>query len=102
MTWPQQQHLSASVARQVPELAVEIPVNAIGKDYFANESMVEGAPSDTGYQVSLYGLLGLLVARDGSQPARILLRYRPLGPAIKLPFIGRIGFSLDRPAPRPR
>ena len=102
---PNSNTFTAFVARQVPELAAEIPVNAIGKDYFANGSMVERAPSGTGYQVSLYGLLGLLVAREEGLEVNLLgfsFGIDPLGPAIKLPFIGRIGFSLDRPAPRDR
>ncbi len=102
---PNSNTFTAFVARQVPELAAEIPVTAIGKDFLTNGSMVERAPSGTGYQVSLYGLLGLLVARDEGLEVNLLglsFGIDPLGPALKLPFIGRIGFSLDKSGPPPQ
>ncbi len=85
----------------MPELGVALPANAVGKDYLSNGSIVARAPSGTGFQVSLYGLLGFLVARDEGLEVNLFglnFGIDPLGPALKLPFIGRFGFNLHRPA----
>ena len=99
---PNSNTFTAHVARKVPALAAEIPATAIGKDFLANGSVIGRAPSGTGYQFSIYGLLGLLLAKDEGLEINLLgltFGVDPLGPAIKLPFIGRLGFSLDRPSP---
>ncbi|MBP9928050.1 MAG: DUF3750 domain-containing protein [Rhodoferax sp.] len=54
----------AYVARQVPELALDLPPTAIGKDYLGPTTFVAKAPSGTGWQVSLFGLAGVTVARE--------------------------------------
>lgn len=54
----------AWVARQVPELRLDLPASAIGKDYLANGEWTAPMPSGTGRQVSLYGLLGAGLARE--------------------------------------
>ncbi|MEP6971083.1 MAG: DUF3750 domain-containing protein, partial [Betaproteobacteria bacterium] len=54
----------AYVARQVPELALDLPPTAIGKDYLGPTTFVARAPSGTGWQVSLFGLAGVTVARE--------------------------------------
>lgn len=98
---PNSNTFTAYVARRVPELGVALPANAVGKDYLSNGSIVERAPSGTGFQVSLYGVLGFLVARDEGLEVNLLgltFGIDPLGPALKLPFIGRFGFNLNRPA----
>ncbi len=97
---PNSNTFTAHVARRVPELAAEIPSTAIGKDFLTNDSIIGPAPSGTGYQLSLYGLVGLLLAKDEGLEINLLgliFGIDPLGPAIKLPFIGRLGFSLDQP-----
>ncbi len=96
---PNSNTFTAYVARQVPELGVALPSNAIGKDYLSNGRVVERAPSGTGFQFSLFGMLGFLVARDEGLEVNILglnFGIDPLGPALKLPFIGRFGFNLNR------
>ncbi len=85
----------------MPELGVAFPSNAIGKDYLTNGSIVERAPSGTGFQVSLFGVLGFLIAWDEGLEFNLFglnFGIDPLGPALKLPFIGRLGFNLNRPA----
>ncbi|MGD1983530.1 MAG: DUF3750 domain-containing protein [Chromatiaceae bacterium] len=54
----------AWVARKVPALRLDLPATAIGKDYLANGDWLAAMPSGTGWQVSLYGLLGLGVAKE--------------------------------------
>jgi len=54
----------AYVARQVPELRLDLPPTAIGKDYLGPATFIAQAPSGTGWQVSLFGLAGVTVARE--------------------------------------
>jgi hypothetical protein len=54
----------AWVARQVPELRLDLPTTAIGKDYLGMTTFIDRAPSGTGWQLSLLGLAGVTVARD--------------------------------------
>ena len=85
----------AHIARQVPELCLELPTTAIGKDYLNNGDLIGPAPSGTGWQVSLFGLLGLTLAQTEGLEANILtanfgIDLSPL--ALKLPGIGRLTF----------
>lgn len=85
----------AHVARQVPELGLELPTTAIGKDYLNNGELIGPAPSGTGWQVSMFGLLGLTLAQSEGLEANILtanfgIDLSPL--SLKLPGIGRLGF----------
>ena len=92
-----------TVGRHVPELVMDLPTTAIGKDFLTNGSIVESAPSGTGGQLSLYGLLGVTVAREEGLELNILalnFGIDVLHPAIKLPGIGRIGMS-KTPQPDP-
>lgn len=84
----------AHIARSVPELAIELPPTAIGKDYLPNGGVFAATPSGTGYQMSLLGLLGLSLGRDEGLELNLLgmtLGIDPLDVAIKLPGVGRIG-----------
>lgn len=54
----------AWVAREVPELGLDLPPTAIGKDYLGPATFAARAPSGSGWQVSLWGLAGLTVARE--------------------------------------
>src|SRR5262249_2786267 len=60
---PNSNTFTAFIARAVPELHLDLPANALGKDYLPNGSVFASAPSGTGYQLSLFGLAGLLAAR---------------------------------------
>ncbi len=84
----------AFVAREIPELNVELPTTAIGKDYLPNAALYAPAPSGTGVQVSLGGALGVLAAKTEGLEVNLLglvFGVDPLRPALKLPGIGRIG-----------
>lgn len=93
---PNSNTFTAHVGRQVPELRLDLPATAIGKDYLTNGSMLESAPSGTGGQVSLYGLLGLTAAKEEGLELNFLglvFGVDPMTPALKLPGIGRLGMS---------
>lgn len=93
---PNSNTFTAFIARAVPALGLELPVTAIGKDYLANGALVAPAPSGTGYQLSLFGLAGVLLAtREGLEVNLLGLAFGidPLGLALKLPGLGRIGLS---------
>lgn len=93
---PNSNTFTAHVARHVPELKLDLPVTAIGKDYPVNGSLFDRAPSGTGYQFSLYGLLGVLMAWEEGVELNLLGLTFGVDfnrPALKLPFIGRLGFG---------
>ncbi len=93
---PNSNTFTAFVAREVPALRVDLPPTAIGKDYLPNGSILAAAPSGTGFQVSLFGLLGVLLAADEGIEVNVLgLTFGVdfTEPAIKLPGFGRIGFT---------
>lgn len=93
---PNSNTFTAHVARHVPELKLEMPVTAIGKDFPVNGAFIDTAPSGTGFQVSVYGLLGILMAREEGLELNLLGLSFGIDlnrPALKLPLIGRIGFS---------
>ena len=91
---PNSNTFTAFIARAVPELRLDLPSNAIGKDYLPNGSVFAAAPSGTGYQLSLFGLAGLLAAREEGLELNLLGLTFGLdlaSPGIKLPGIGRLG-----------
>ncbi len=86
----------ATLARKVPEMGIELPATAIGKDYLPNGKVLASSPSGRGYQFSLRGLFGLLVGAEEGFEINLLgltagLDISPL--ALKLPGLGRIGLS---------
>ncbi|HKF71197.1 MAG TPA: DUF3750 domain-containing protein [Stellaceae bacterium] len=98
---PNSNTFTAYIGRAVPELGLEMPSNAIGKDYLPNGTLVAAAPSGTGYQLSLFGLAGLLAARREGLELNLLgltFGIDIASPAIKLPGIGRIGAPTREPS----
>lgn len=95
---PNSNTFTAYVAREVPELGLELPSNAIGKDYLPGGAVFAAAPSATGYQVSLFGVFGLLLARDEGIEFNLLgfdLGVAFKAPALKLPGVGRVGAAAN-------
>lgn len=60
---PNSNSFIAYIGRQVPGLGLVMPANAIGKDYIARNKFFALAPSNSGYQFSLFGLFGILIAK---------------------------------------
>ncbi len=98
---PNSNTFTAWIARRVPELKLDLPPTAIGKDWLGPDGPVARAPSGTGYQLSLFGLAGVLLgAEEGLEVnvAGLNFGLDPFDLAIRLPGIGRIGFvSADKP-----
>ena len=85
----------AHIGRAVPELRLDLPATAIGKDYLANGDLTAVSPSGTGVQVSLFGLAGLLVGLEEGVEVNLLGLSFGLDlnrPALRLPVAGRLGF----------
>jgi len=85
----------AWLARQAPELQLELPATAIGKDYLPAWHWLAPSPSGTGGQISISGLGGILIGKEEGLEINLLgltvgIDLMPL--AIKLPGIGRIGW----------
>jgi Protein of unknown function (DUF3750) len=93
---PNSNTFTAYIAREVPELGLDLPSNAVGKDFLPGGALVAAAPSGSGFQISLYGLAGLLLAVDEGVELNVLgltIGIDATVPAIKLPAIGRLGLS---------
>lgn len=91
---PNSNTFTAHVARAVPELKLDLPPTAIGKDYLPGNTLVASAPSGTGYQFSLFGLFGVLAGAEEGVEVNVLgltFGVDPADLAIKLPAIGRVG-----------
>ena len=94
-TWPgpNSNTFTAFVARRVPELGLELPPTAIGKDYLGETTFIAPAPSGSGYQASLFGLVGLLASVEEGLEVHLLgltFGVDPFDFAIKLPGVGRL------------
>jgi Protein of unknown function (DUF3750) len=85
----------AHIGRAVPELRLDLPPTAIGKDFLANGDLAARAPSGTGVQVSLFGLGGLLIGWEEGLEVNVLGLSFGLDvnrPALRVPAVGRVGF----------
>jgi Protein of unknown function (DUF3750) len=88
---PNSNTFTAWIARAVPELEIDLPATAIGKDYLGS-TIIGTAPSGSGFQLSLGGLLGVAVSAVDGFELNVLGLNFGLGPnGVKLPIIGLIG-----------
>jgi hypothetical protein len=84
------------IIRRVPEIGVELPPHAIGKDWINKADLVGKSESGTGFQVSVLGALGFTLGLAEGVEVNILGMSFGLDfwrPALKLPFVGRLGFK---------
>jgi hypothetical protein len=100
--WPQTYHVwpgpnsntfTAFVLREAPELRVDLPPTAIGKDYLGMRP-VALTPSGTGGQLSVLGVAGVAAGWEEGVELNLLgltLGIDPKSLSLKLPLIGRIG-----------
>lgn len=93
---PNSNTFTAFVARRVPELGLDLPPTAIGKDWLPGGSFVERTPSGSGWQLSLYGLLGVAVGTVEGIEINLLGLNAGIDPgdlALRLPGLGKVGFG---------
>ncbi len=95
-TWPgpNSNTFVAYIGRSVPELKLDLPPTAIGKDYLPGGALAGSTPSGTGVQLSVLGLLGVMAAWEEGLELNLLgltLGVDLKDPALKLPFVGRLG-----------
>ena len=91
---PNSNTFTAYLARHVPQLHLTMPSNAIGKDYVAPGWTLTRSPHGTGMQLSFSGMVGLLVGPHEGVEINVLsltVGLDPLGLALNLPGLGRIG-----------
>ena len=90
---PNSNSFIAWVIREVEGFEVALPTTAVGKDYLFN-GVVAPTPSGTGYQLSLGGVVGIMLALEEGIELNLLgmnVGIDILRPALKLPGIGRLG-----------
>ncbi|HJR51912.1 MAG TPA: DUF3750 domain-containing protein, partial [Gemmatimonadales bacterium] len=97
-TWPgpNSNTFIAYLGRAVPELRLDLPATAIGKDFIPGGWPVATSPSGTGVQLSAFGLLGVLAGLEEGLELNVLgltFGVDVRRPALKLPVVGRLGFS---------
>jgi Protein of unknown function (DUF3750) len=89
---PNSNTFTAWIARAVPELRVDLPATAVGKDYIGATNFVSTAPSGTGFQFTLAGLFGVVASPiDGVELNLLGLNFGASRTGVKLPMVGRIG-----------
>ena len=93
---PNSNTFTAFIARAVPELKLDLPSTAIGKDYRDVADVVGMSPSGQGVQFSLWGLLGVTAGIQEGLELNILglnFELDVFDLALELPGVGRLGFS---------
>jgi hypothetical protein len=95
-TWPgpNSNTFVAHIARSVPELGLDLPPTAIGKDWMANGVPLGTTPSGTGVQLSILGVAGVLAGVEEGVEVNLLglsFGVDVKEPALRLPFVGRLG-----------
>ncbi|NMP26515.1 DUF3750 domain-containing protein [Rahnella sp. SAP-1] len=91
---PNSNTFMAHIGREVPQLGLDLPANAIGKDYRSLLNPVGLPPSGRGLQVSLLGVLAVTLGVEEGIEVNVLglnLGVDIKSPALRLPFIGRLG-----------
>ncbi len=93
---PNSNTFTAYMGRLLPELKLELPTTALGKDYLPLPQMLAKTPSGTGVQLSLGGYAGLLLSAKAGFELNLLGLSAGIDlntPALKFPGLGRLGFK---------
>lgn len=96
MPGPNSNSFTAALIRNVPELRVELPPHAIGKDYPSDGSIFGTTETGTGIRINFWGLAGLNLGLEEGIEASLMglnVGVDVLHPALKLPMLGRLGFA---------
>jgi hypothetical protein len=96
---PNSNTFTAFVLREVPELRVDLPPTAIGKDYLGMIPVAR-TPSGTGGQVNLLGVAGIAAGWEEGIEVNVLgltFGVDPRSLSIKLPLLGRLGPAESEP-----
>ncbi len=93
---PNSNTFTATVRRASPELAVAMPPEALGRDFRADGSFFGATASRTGFEVTVYGLIGAKLGWVEGVEVDFLglvagLDLRHL--ALKIPGFGRLGLD---------
>ncbi len=86
----------AHLARQIPELSVDLPPTALGKDFLPGKKFFGKPASGKGIQLSVNGLFSLVISQEEGFELNLFGATAGLDlspPAIKLPAIGRVGMQ---------
>jgi hypothetical protein len=92
---PNSNTFAAHVLRAAPELRVDLPPTAIGKDYLGALPVAK-LPSGTGAQLNVFGVAGVALGLQEGVEVNVLgltFGIDPLHLALKLPIIGSIGLK---------
>ena len=90
---PNSNTFTAHIGREVPELGLDLPANAIGKDFRPLNQAFGHAPSGAGLQFSLFGLAGVIVAPEEGFEINLLGLSAGVDaspPSLRLPALGRL------------
>ncbi len=94
----------AYLGRAVPELRIDLPPTAIGKDYLPGGAIVGRAPSGAGLQLSFNGVFGMILSPVEGFELNLLGLSAGIDldpPALKLPGVGRIGLPEESRPSKP-
>lgn len=93
---PNSNTFTAYLARAVPELRLDLPPTAVGKDYLAGSRWAALSPAGRGLQLSAGGVAGVMLGIDEGVELNLLgmtVGVDLWPPALKLPGLGRVGVS---------
>lgn len=83
----------AHIGRLVPELELNLPSTAVGKDYLTHGKLFDTPPSGSGIQFSLFGLFGILFSNIEGLEINLLglvTGFDHASLALKIPGIGEL------------
>jgi hypothetical protein len=93
---PNSNTFTATLLRAVPELAIAMPSEAVGRDFRADGSLVGLTGSRTGVELSILGLLGAKIGWVEGVEIDVMGLVAGLDirhPALKIPCFGRVGLD---------